>query len=263
MGASAFGWLNYVTQSGAVITAGNQLATMQASNIAGQSGAPSAGWQTQNGTVTNAAGANLLITAAVPAQVWGGVGVFRTNLTPQSTVTFSLLSSGVSVWSQAVAGPVAGYQQAIAFPPNVTADALSIGFDDPTNPSGFINVPLVYGGAIWNPATNPAWSSTFGRDDGTDIVVSRGGQETLTLRWQRRRWNIDLEGVRASEEFVDVDAIRMNCRDGRNALFVPDVASANLPMEAIFGRLVDTADISWPFAMADRRAWKATAFERI
>jgi hypothetical protein len=261
---AAIGFNNYVTQTGTAIVAGSQAANLPATNIAGQSGAPSTGWQTAAGVVTSAAGALLTITPIVPAQVWRSFGVFRTNLTPQATVTFSLFSGGVSIWSLAVTGLVGGYGQVVAMiPADTVGDYCTIAFDDPGNPSSFINVPLVYAGPMWMPATNPAWSTTFGWDDGTDLVTTRGGQEVVTLRWKRRRTELDLEGVRATEVFADIDQMRQIERFGVNILYIPDIAGANIQMEALFGRVTDTSDVAYPLQMADRRSWRGKLQERI
>jgi hypothetical protein len=244
---AALAWMNYVTADGTAIAAGSSLPSLPPSNLTNPIGSPSIAWQTAAGVVTAAAGATLRITPASPGTHWRAVGVFRTNLTPQATVTFILTGGGATVWTSALPGPAIGFGQVLAIlPADTVADSLTINFDDPNNPDLFINVPLAFCGQAWIPETGPAWSSAIGRDDSTDTVTSRGGQEEITLLWQRRRWELALDGIRAEEVWTDVDAMRFTARLGGNVLFVPNYQSAYMPQEAIYGVLHETADITFP-----------------
>jgi hypothetical protein len=259
-----FGWDNYVTRSGTTITAWSEEPTLPAANIANPYGSFSTGWQTLTGVVTNAGGARIQIAPVTTGLPWAVAGIFRTNLTPQASVSFALYSGGSQTLLQVMPGPAIGFGQVITvFPAGTTADALIISIDDSSNPDQSINVPLVYAGTAWTPATGPAWSSTLGRDDATDLVVTRGGQEIVNLLWQRRRWEIALDGVRASEVWADVDNLRMTARRGGNVIYVPNVDSGYVAQEAIFGLLHETADITFPYMQADRRAWRARVTERL
>jgi hypothetical protein len=142
-------------------------------------------------------------------------------------------------------------------PANTFASSLVVSINDSTNPDGFINVPLAFGGRAWFPVGAASWNTTVGRDSQVDETVTRGGQEYPVMRWQRRRWNIALDSVRGSELWADLDALDLSARAGGNRLLAPDVTSSNLQCEAIFGRLVATADVSFPYGFADRRAWRA------
>jgi hypothetical protein len=57
--------------------------------------------------------------------------------------------------------------------------------------------------------------------------------------------------------------MRFTARLGGNVLFVPNYQSAYMPQEAIYGVLHETADITFPYNMADRRAWRAKLTERL
>jgi hypothetical protein len=260
-------WTNYV--KGATIATGSAATTMPGTNVAGDQGSPSAAWQTAAGVITNAAGANITIT---PPGIKGYsvLGMFGTNLTPAATVTFTLkrtvLTTTTTTWSAVVPGPVSGYGQVVALqPPGYAAQGsfLVIGIDDPTNPDGFINVPLIFAGPSWVPLGSTGFNSVVGRDDSTAEVVTRGGQEYPTLLWQRRRWNIEFDSVRQSETWADVDPLFRLSKAGGNVFFCPNATSANLQQEAIFGRLKGTADISYPYSGADRRRWQASITERL
>jgi hypothetical protein len=148
-------------------------------------------------------------------------------------------------------------------PSDFVGDTLIFSINDAANPDGFINVPLAFAGPAWLPASGASWQSTVGRDDSVNETTSRGGQEYPVLLWQRRRWNLALDGIRGTELWADVGEIDRVSRLGGNLLFVPDQASASLQQEAIFGRLAATADVSFPYQAGDRRAWRATLTERI
>ncbi|MEO8714142.1 MAG: hypothetical protein ABI369_03935 [Acetobacteraceae bacterium] len=257
-GVTALGWQNYVKT--AILAANSVAPNMGISNIANDQGAAASGWQTAAGVVT---GAGPLFTAKPQAMglPWGAVGVFRTNLTNNAVVTFQLILAG-SIISSVLVTAVAG--QAVWIPPvAILADSAQIVISDPGNPDGFINVPLCYAGPLWFPLTGASFSSTQGRDDQVVEATTRGGQEWPTLYWQRRRFNLELGGVRASEVWPQIDALEIVARIGTNVLLIPNIADPMLQNAALFGRLTPTADISYPYMGADRRAWKANVTERL
>jgi hypothetical protein len=258
-------WNNYVKAS--TITSNNAVPGLSASNVAGDQGSPSAGWQTSFGSVTLATGALIRIEPATPGQTWRVIGLFGTNLTASAAVTAQLWNNPttpVNVTQVTLPGPVPGFGQVVfILPHDYTADYLQMYFDDPTNPDGFINIPLVFAGPAWFPAGSTGFSSTVGRDDSTLEVTSRGGQEYPTLLWQRRRWNVAFDSLRVAEVWAQADTLNRYAKGGSNAFFAPDSASANLQREAIFGRLKATADVSYPYNGADRRRWSASISERL
>lgn len=257
------GWNNYVKT--ATITAGSAATSMPATNVAGDQGSPSAGWQTVSGVVTAAGGAVLTITPPTTGQAFRVLGVFGTNLTAAATVTFKLFTNpSTLVTSVALAGPVSGYGQVVCIlSADTVADYATISFDDSTNPESFINVPLVFTGPAWFPLGSTGFNSTVGRDESVAEVITRGGQEYPTLLWQRRRWNITLDSLRQSETWLDADPLFRQAKQGSNVFFAPNPASAYLQQEAIFGRLKGTSDISFPYQAADRRQWQASITERL
>ena len=263
--SAVLAWNNYVKTS--VITATSAAPSMPASNVAGDQGSPSLGWQTVAGVVTLAGGALIKAVPTVTAQTWRVLGVFGTNISAAATVNFALWNnpaSPVAVWASTVAGPVKGYGQvAVVLPVDTVADYLQIYNNDSTNPDGFINIPLVFGGPAWFPAGSTGFGSTVGRDESVAEVVTRGGQEYPTLMWQRRRWNISLDSLRQAETWTQADPLFRIAKAGSNVFFAPDSASANLQQEAIFGRLKGTADVSFPYGGADRRRWQASVTERL
>ena len=262
--SAVLAWQNYAKTS--AITGNSATPALGPANVANDQGSPSAGWQTQAGVVTLATGALIKVAPATPALPWRVIGLFGTNLTAAATVNLALWNNAgpTTVTFVNLPGPVAGYGQVVwVLPANTPADFLQIYFNDPTNPDGFINVPLLFAGPAWFPAGSTGFSSTVGRDESVNNVVTRGGQEYPTLLWQRRRWNIALDSLRQSETWSQVDPLFRTAKAGSNVFFCPDASSPNLQQEAIFGRLQGTADISYPYSGADRRRWQASITERL
>lgn len=259
----AFGLDNYIV--GATLYGYYSGGGMSPVNWLDDSGSPSVAWQTPAGVKTLATGALASVTPATGARVWGLLALFRTNLTAAASINFTLwnTSGPTAVWTTTVAGPDAGYGQVVVFPPNITADYVQFYIDDATNPDNFVNVPLVYFGPATSPIGPLAWGTTHGRDDGTDEQVSLGGQEYPNNHWQRRRWEISHDALRADEAWGFIDTLDRLGRRGGNILFVPDVTSSLVRRQATFGRLKATADISYPYEAADRRAWRARITERL
>lgn len=259
---SLVAWTNLTKN--AAITAVSTATNFSPTNVANDSGSASVGWQSVFGVKTTAGGAVLTIKPATTGQMWDVIAVFRTNLTANAVVTFTLLTNpSTTVWT-ATASPTAGYGQVIALPPASTvADYATISFDDSANPDGYINVPLVFCGAGWRPLGSCSFQSTVGRDYTIGEATSRGGQEYPTFYYQRRRWNIQFDSLRASETWTYADPLSAYAAGGSNVLFIPDVTSSYVQQEALFGRLKPTADISYPYAGADRRRWSAQLTERL
>ena len=260
MSNALVGWKNLVGTS--VLAASSAATNMPVQNLQDDTGTPAVAWQTVSGVVS---GAYFTVTPATGGQTWRAFGLFRTNLTPSASVTFALYNSpSTLVWSTTVGGPVPGYGQVVAIVPvDTAADYAKITITDNSNPDGFLNVPLAFAGPVWCPASGLAWSTTAGRDDNRLETTTRGGQEYPVLLWQRRRWEIALDGVRSAELWGDIGEIDRLSRAGGNMLFVPDLTSATLAYEATFGRVLATADVTFPYQGADRRAWRARATERI
>ena len=119
---------------------------------------------------------------------------------------------------------------------------------DAANPDNHLNVPLVYAGPAWLPLTAMSWTTALGRDDITDTVVSRGGQQYFDMRATSRRWEIALDGVRASPRCSPNWMSSMPTRAPAAMCWsIPDTSSGNTQFEAVFGVLKATADIAWPF----------------
>jgi hypothetical protein len=252
------GYSNFV-KSG-VVTSNNAAAAFPVTNIQGDSGAAADGWQT-----TIRSGIVLTITAPVTQQSFRLLGLFRTNITSGATLLFSVYTNPASLqWSRQVSGPVLGSGQIVVDTGGVTGDYATVTITDAGNPDGFVNVALAFAGPAWSPLSALSFATSYGRDVTTDELVSRGGQEYPVYRYQRRRWDLDMQGVRSTSElWPSLDAMLRAAAGGGNILVVPDNTSANMASEAIFGRLKSTADIKFPYGTADRRSWSGQLTERM
>jgi hypothetical protein len=261
MGNTIIG-LNNLVKTGALV-AGSSAVNMPVTNLQVDAGASSMAWQTVGGILTAAAGANFRVTPS--RQLWRLFGLFRTNLTQGASVTFSLyINPSTLVWSGTVTGPVPGYGQVVAVAPADTlADYCIVNINDSTNPDGFVNVPLAYAGPGWNPGEGQTWASTFGRDAVVDEMISRGGQEYPTYRYQQRRWEAAFDAISDSELWTEAQNLDRTSRYGGNILFVPDLGSITASNEAVFGRVTVTADVSYIAGFHDRHAWKFRIKERL
>lgn len=260
---SILAWNNYLAS--AVLSTGSASPGLPGENLQNDTGSPSTAWQTAAGVKTTAGGAFVTAKPATTGQTWRVFGVFGTNLTAAATVTVALYNNpSTLVWTTSASGPAAGYRQVvIVAPSDKVADYCTIAFDDVANPDGFVNVPLAFAGPAWLPLTAPSWQSKFGRDDRVDETVSRGGQEYPNMLWERRRWDIILNGVRGTEVWTDIGELDRIARRGGNNLFIPDYASSDINRESVFGRLMPTADVTFPYEAADRRSWSARITERL
>lgn len=169
-----------------------------------------------------------------------------------------VINAGISV----VAG--IGYQQSfLGLPSAVTGQFARVDIYDPSNPDGFINIPLVYAGPVFQPLTNFDFSSVFGRTDGTIEMTTRGGQEFPITPYSQRQWQVSLQGIRVSEAMPIVLQIDAAARTNQNILWVPFPTGQYAGMEVTFGRVKPTAGISFPYGAADRRSYKFTVSERL
>jgi len=259
MGTTLLAWNNYVLTSGLSATS----AAMPVSNVQDERGAPSVAWQTAAGTTS----ATITITPAIARASWRAFGVFRSNLTAYAGIGVTLYNnptSPVSIWGGGTEGPEPGFGQSIVVADtDVIADFCTIQIDDPQNPDGFLNIPLIFAGAAWVPLTGLSYDTAYGGDAMVDEAISRGGQEYPLLRWERRRGELAFQGIRSGEVLNQLNELQGTARRGNNVLMVPDITSPNIGVEAIYGRVTATTDVGYPYGGADRRSWRARITERL
>jgi hypothetical protein len=260
MGSSLIGYINHVTTGN--VSANNAATNFPVTNIQNDSGAAADGWQT-----TIKTGILLTITPVLAAQTFRLIGLFRTNLTSAASVVFTVYRTAtpsVVTWTGSATGPMNGTGQVLVDTGGVPGDYVTVAINDVGNPQSFINVALAFAGPAWNPLSNLSLSTAYGRDATTDEMASRGGQEFPVYRSQRRRWMLDMQGVRTSSElWPALDAMMRAAAPGSNILVVPDNGSPDMMTEAVFGRVRQTADVKYPYGTADRRSWTGTLTERL
>lgn len=270
MSNTAFGWLNQVKT--AALSVGSAAANMGAGNLQIDQGSPDVGWQTASGVLTDAAGAWLLIDSGNSATVWRAFGLFRGNLSAAATVRWrvgSALSGGRITTASYDSGTIAagvlpGYLQSLVVAPaDQVGRYCEVDINDSANPDAFINIPLAYAGPLFMPTVAASFSSTVGRTDQTDEVVTLGGQEFPMNRYVQRVWSVNLARITIAETWASVMELDRVCRAGGNVLFAPDVTSAHLAAEAVFGRVKSPSAVSYPYGGSDSRAWTASLTERL
>jgi hypothetical protein len=267
MGNSAFGWINRVTS--AALSVASAAANMGAGNLQDDQCSPDSAWQTPSGTVT---AAWLVIDSGSTGSTWRAFGLFRTNLTAAATVRWkvgNMLTTGrvasASYDSGTVnAGVAPRYLQSLVIAAaEQTGRYCEVQIDDSGNPDNFINIPGVYAGPLFVPAVSIGQASTFGRTDLTDEVVTRGGQEFPINRSISRVQSVALAAVTEAETWNSVMELDAASRAGGNVLFVPNMTSATLAKEALFGRLKNTSSVSYVTLAGDQRSWSTTVTERL
>jgi len=159
-----------------------------------------------------------------------------------------------------------GYGQAVhVAPADVTARFARLDVSDPTNTDGFLSIPLAFGGPMSKPITGLSTSSSHGRDRDETVLRSRAGQEYLTLRSTRRRWQFEFPALVADTEFWgDLQEMERAVAWGANILLVPYPGRLTQSRESIFGRLAGTADAGWTAPnSAGLRRYGGTIVERL
>ncbi len=255
---AAFGISNLI--KAATLTATSSEATMPPDNLADDRGAAASGWQSASGVTT----ATLTATLASDSNV-RAVGLFRSNLWIGATVNLTVRHSGVDVWTATLSGPQPGYGQVVFVRTEgaVLADTVVVEIIDSSNPDGFLNVALMYAGDLWLPTYGIGPDSGYNVDSNSIEMVSRGGQEYVTLLYQQRRFDFALEAVVSSEAWAYAGEIMRLSPLGGNFLFVPDIGSTEIGREPVFGRIKKLGDVKWRAGLVDIRQWSGSVLERL
>jgi hypothetical protein len=217
----------------------------------------------------------VLTHADIKASLTAAPQMFTFSYTLPSTGTVARVNPRIEV--RTVNGTASDFTLGIAYlsefntpiPPSVVtlppaqARYLRVDIADPGNPAGFIRAAQLYGGPVARPISNIGYESAFARTVDAPALTTRGGQEFPILRHTRRGWRISMPSLREAEVWPMVDALQLAAADGRNVLFIPFPAGADIQRDAVFGRLTDPAPITWPNPTPLRRAWSCTITERL
>jgi hypothetical protein len=201
--------------------------------------------------------------------------IFTYSYTTPSTTTVARVNPRLTV--RTVNGTASDLTLGIAYlsefntpiPPSVVtlppalARYLRVDIADPGNPAGFLRAAQLYAGPVARPIGNIGYETAFARTVDAPALTTRGGQEFPILRHTRRGWRIALPSLREAEVWPLVDALQLAAADGRNVLFIPFPAGADIQRDAVFGRMTEPAPITWPNATPLRRAWSCTITERL
>ena len=206
------------------------------------------------------------VTVAIAGySAWRAFGLFRTNLTPDAVVTWSVIYGFVgTIYTGTSSAVVPGFGQTVLAIPSTPApgSAVRVDISDPTNPDGFLNIPLMYAGPAWQPARNMDYQSSPGRASQNTRAMTRAGGVITRSDWVKRTYDLSLSAIQQGE-MTQLYAADLAGRQGGNVLFVPDPASATISQEAIFGELEPTSGVTYPYQGADARAWRARITERL
>lgn len=251
------GWVNIIKD--ATITATSYEADMPPESVAGDLGAASMGWQTLPG-VTNAV---MTVVPATAGSLVRAISFHRTNWTYLAQIAVGVSFGGASMFSTIVTGPAVGFGQVvIILPAAVYADTITIAIDDPSNPDGFLNVPLMFVGDMWEPTYPLANGSGYGRSRAQDVQVTRGGTKIITPLYDARYFRFDMKAVPDTEAWNSLGEIDRYANTGNNYLFVPEQSSGDIAREAVFGTL-ELDEISWGLGAVKVRSATGKITERL
>ncbi len=254
------GWTNRAKTG--TLAASAAASGLGADQVANDQGATSAAWQTPAGTTS----AGLLIDAG-SAVTWRVFGLFRTNLTAAASIRWRVsANSGLTspVYDASASGTVAaGYQQSVFIAPaQVTGRYCQVDIVDTGNPQGFLSVPLLFAGPVWQPAIQWSPDSAEGAVTDLSVPITRGGQEWPELRWRKRRRSVALPLVARDDRWPQLGELERAAAAGGNVLLVPSPAG-DLAREPVFGPLAIDG-VGYAGVAAHRfRATRFTVTERL
>jgi hypothetical protein len=157
----------------------------------------------------------------------------------------------------------AGYGQSVHIAPAaVTARYLRLDVADSGNPQGFLNIPLLFAGPVWQPAHQWSPDSAEGAQAEIAAPVTRGGQEWPELRWRKRRRVVSLPLVPRADRWPQLGEMERQAATGANILVVPS-PTGDLLREPIFGPVAFDG-VGYAGAAAHRfRTTRFTVTERL
>lgn len=229
-------------------------------NMLTDQGGPSTAFQTRPGvTVTG-----LVVTLAGGASV-RAIVLARTNLTMTANISIAGFDAlGGQPIDATAFGPSTGYQQVVCVLSSASVvDTITIDIDDPANPDGFLNIPLLWIGDCWAPTTGFAPSSDVGFEPTVARRRSRGGQVFQTQLSNPRTFAFQFQAVNDADVWPYVGEIQRVASMGSNMLWVPDATATEINREAILGMVTDGGRMSWPENSVGIRRWSGKIEERL
>lgn len=221
----------------ALLTTDSEIATLPGANV--QQPHISRKWHTAPGVKS----AYLLFDMG-SALACALLAVLGTNLTPAATVRVrastsdptavagDLLDTGVIA-----AGVKTGYGAIYKAVSLTTARYWRVDLADAAVPDN-LQVGRVFLGPSWQPTINMQLGWHIQPLDASDVQESWGGQEFADERPKRRLLNFDIAFIAKTEMFANAFAMARAAGITRSVLGIPDIASAELSEESVYGRLV-------------------------
>lgn len=229
-------------------------------NMVNDQGGPTTAFQTRpGGTVTG------LIIDLPSGGAVRGIGLFRSNLSITANVSVAAFDAlGGQPISATVFGPSPGYGQ-VVYVADAAADVtqVTIDIDDPANPDGFINIPLLWIGDFWAPTTGIMPASDVGFEPAISKRRSRSGARFETQLYNPRTFGFQFGAVAEADVWPYVGEIQRTASMGRNMLLIPDDTAAEINREAVFGIVTETGRMSWPENSVSIRRWSGKIEERL
>ena len=246
------------------LTAGSSATAV--TNLANQYAGVARSWSTATGVTTPAGGAWMVVDSGSALTTWQAFGLFRTNLSASSVVTWAVgpNSSGASpVYSATTQQCDPAYGQVVhVAPSSVAGRYLRIEITDSAAAGNVIRAAFLYAGPVLQPAIGRDYSSAYNITSGEIVTTTRGGIEQVTETWQARTATASFSGLTEDE----ADALRDldgEARSGMNCLLVPETVSSHIHQETIFGRMQIGGTVGYA-ATGDRaRTAKLTFSERV
>ena len=248
------------------IAVSSSVASLPGENLQNPHGDSSNAWQSAGQTTCT-----IRVDAGTEAATWQMFGLFRTNLTAGANMRITIgsqawLESGAPAnWDSGLtsAGVTPGFGQAVRIAPaEVTGRYCRFSVQDPGNPDGFLAAAQIYAGPGYQ-AGGISYESAWQRSTTQQRTETRGGQEFVSEKFSRRGWDVSFPNVPTSQVYTQImEAMRM-AGLGRNILFVPFGAGADITRDAVFGRLEVNGGIGYRNGAGMRRTWRATITERL
>lgn len=248
----ALGYQNFVPSG--VITASASTPGLGADQLQNDQGNASAALQipATSGTIT------LNYTGSYAA-----FGLFRTNLSPSGVVTFAVMNGNTVVYSGTALPPQPNYGQVVLVASvAVSGTSVQVTISDPSNPDGFLNIPLMYAGPALQPTRNFDYQSAPGRTNQLVRADTRSGGALFRSDWIKRTFDVSLPSLTPTEiEAVrDMDFI---ARQGANILLVPNPDAPTIARDALFGEMMPSAPFGYVTQSGFLRSYRAIITERL
>lgn len=238
------GWVNRI--DAAILSTADEIATLPVSNVQHQH--LSRKWHTPAGVKATA-----FIVDLGPPAACAALALLGTNLTSSATLRVRAsdadgtgaagekLDTGITL-----AGVVPGYGAAYRTWTSASARYWRIDISDLALPSN-IQVGRVFLGPAWQPSVNLELDWRVSVLDDSTVRYSYGRQMYSDARPKRRLLQFSLDFMSEHEMYANAHALSMAAGITKDVLAIPDISSAHVSEQAVWGCLTE------PTALAEER----------